>query len=301
MKFKRNGGFTLAEMLVAAAVGAVVSLGLVSFSWVSARLSARNLAFNHGTAALTGTANRLTKDLQGSGSIFTLVDFNGTGYTDSTVSMSSDVDPLSGQYLSTRSNAVRFWKTASDPVKLNVSTTPTTIDLSFNFGPLVGGQLPYTPAVNDKLWFPLLDQEFQIISVVTAPTTSSTTGVVRIHNSAGVGYTLSTTSPNVTTAIFFHQVAYSVYNNTLRYHPNFSNSPASCNVACNNITSPKPFAVLYATSSASASPRTDLRISFEAYDLDYSSFKFPNGAATLQSTISVRDQPPFVSALQTPL
>ena len=301
MNFKRNAAFTLLEMMFAGAIAAIVGLGLVSFSWASSRLGARNLAFNHGNSALAGTSNRLVRDLQASASIFTLVDFDGTTYVDSTVSISADQDPLTAQYLSSRSNAVRFWQTAAGPLQLKAATTPTTTDLSFDFGPLLNGALPYTPAVNDKLWFPLLDQEFQIVAVVTAPTSASTIGVVRINKASGIGYTLSVTSPNVTVATFFRQVAYSVYNNTLRFHSNFSNSPGACTVASNNITSPKPFSVLYATTTSSASPRTDLRLSFEAYDLNYSNFRFPNGALTLQTVISLRDQPPFVSALQTPL
>ena len=108
MKFKRNTAFTLIEMMIAGSIGVFVGLGIVSFSWASARLGARNLACNHGNSDLTGTSNRLVKDLQSSASIFTLVDFNGTTYVDSTVSISADQDPLTAQYLSSRSNAVRF-------------------------------------------------------------------------------------------------------------------------------------------------------------------------------------------------
>ncbi|MEO6787397.1 MAG: hypothetical protein ABI318_14795 [Chthoniobacteraceae bacterium] len=304
MKFTRHSAFTLAEVLVASAVSAVVGLGLVSFSWASARLAARNLAYNHGHDAMLIAENRLLHDLQDSGSIFTLVDFNGTTYADSTVTITGDVDPLSGQYLSSRSNSVRFWKPAGGPAKLTASTVATDTALTFDFGPLVTGALPYVPAVNDKVWLPLVNKEFQITAIVTAPTTSSTIGTIQIANQAntGVGYTLSTASPNVTTGQFFRQVGYSIYNNTLRYHPNFSGSnQTSFLMARNNVTSPKPFAVLYPTSSSSSSPRLDLRISLESYDLNYSNMQFPNGAATLQTVISVRNQPPFVSALLTPL
>jgi len=304
MKSLRNAGFTLTEVMIAAAIGVVIALGTAAFSWASARLGAKNLAYNHGNAAFTQGSNRLVKDLQSSDSVFTLVDFNGTTYTDSAVSITADQDPLTGQYLSSRSNTVRFWMKIAGPFQLNASALATDTNLSFNFGPAVSGALTYTPAVNDKLWLPLINKEFQITAVVTAPTASAPTGVVTIGNStnSGTGYTLSTTSPNVTTAIFFRQVAFSVYNNQLRFHPQFSGSTqGNCIIVSNNITSPKPFSLLYATSTSSASTQTNLRISLEAYDLSYSNLAFPNGAATLQTVVPVRDQPPFVSSLQTPL
>ena len=304
MKFMRNSAFTLIEMLVATAISALVGIGLVSFAWASSRLAARNLAYNHGHDAMLIAENRLVHDLQDSASAFTLVDFNGTTYANSTVTISSDVDPLTSQYLSSRSNAVRFWQNTGGPCKLAANTLATDTTLTFDFGPLVNGVLPYVPMVNDKVWLPLVDRECQISAIVTAPTTASTIGVVRIQNlnTTGVAFTLSTASPNVTTGYFFRQVAYSVYNNQLRYHSNFSpGTQASYVVARENVTSPKPFSVLYATSSSSSSTCLDLRISLESYDLNYSNLKFPNGSATLQTIISMRNQPPFVSSLQTPL
>ncbi len=304
MKFPRTSAFTLAELMIATAITAVVGLGLVSFAWASGRLAARNLAYNHGHDAMLIAENRLVHDLQDSASTFTLVDFNGTTYTDSTVTVSSDVDPLTSQYLSSRSNAVRFWQNTGGPYKLSASTLATDTTLTFDFGPLVNGALPYVPMVNDKVWMPLVDRECQITAIITAPTTASTTGVVRIQNlnTTGVGFTLSTTSPNVTTGYFFRQAAYSVYNNQFRYHPNFSPSnQASYVVARENVTSPKPFSVLYLTSSSFASSCVDLHISMESYDLNYSNQRFPNGSTTLQTIISMRNQPPFVSSLQTPL
>jgi type II secretory pathway pseudopilin PulG len=304
MKSNRNAGFTLTETMIAAVIAIGVALGMVSFTWASARLGAKNLAYNHGNAAFTQACNRLVKDCQASASTFTLVDFNGTTYTDSTVSISADQDPLTLQYLSSRSNAVRFWMRMGGPYQLTASTTPTSTSFTFNFGPAVNGALQYTPTVNDKLWFPLINKELQITAVTTAPTAASPTGVVTAVNASGMqtGYTLSTSSPNVTTAIFYRQVAFSVYNNQLRFHPNFSAATqATCVSACQNITSPKPFSLLYATSTSTVPTTTTLRLSFEAYDLNYSNLAFPNGAATLQTIIAGRDQPPFVTALQTPL
>ena len=297
----RNAAFTLVELLVATTISAGVGIGLVSFTLASTTLAARNLAYNHGHSTLLTANIRLLKELQNSGSIFTLMDFNGTTYTGATVTVTTDQDPLTGGYLSSRSNAVRFWRNVAGPKQLTASTTPTTTNLTFDFGPLDDGQLPYIPAVNDKLWFPLIRSEFKITAVVTAPTTSNTTGVVTIHQTGGVGYTLSTTSPNITTAFFFRQAAFTVYGNQLRYDPAFNGSTSTSPwVTCSNVTSPKPFSVLYRTNTSGTSERVDLRLSLEAYDLDYSNLKFPNGAGTLQTVISLRDQPPLISCLQTP-
>ena len=158
MKSFRQSAFTLAELLVAATIGVAITLGMVSLSWSASRLGAKNLAYNHGALSFTQASNRLVKDAQSSASIFTLVDFNGTTYTDSAAAVTGDQNPLTLQYMSARSNAVRFWKQIGGPFQLNVDSLPATTNLSFNFGPAVNGALPYTPTINDKLWFPLLDE-----------------------------------------------------------------------------------------------------------------------------------------------
>jgi hypothetical protein len=304
MKLTHKAGFTLIETIFAAAVGLIVAFGIAAFAWASARLGAKNLAYNHGNQAFTQASNRLVKDCQASASIFTLVNYDGTTYMDATPAITTNQDALTGQYLSSRSNAVRFWMKVGGPFQLNASTLPTTTNFSFDFGPAVNGTLPYTPAVNDKLWFPLINKELQITAVVTAPTAASPTGVVTAVNASGTqtGYTFSTTSPNVTTAIFYRQVAFCVYNNQLWFIPNFSTATqGNYVVACQNITSPMPFSVLFPAATSPASPQTCLRLSLEAFDLNYSNLAFPNGAATMQTIISARDQPPPVTSLQTPL
>jgi hypothetical protein len=192
---------------------------------------------------------------------------------------------------------------------LTASTIPTQRDLTFNFGPPnADGKLPYTPAVNDKLWFPLLDREFKITAIATTPTGGSPTGKVTIHDTNGIGYTIDTTSPtgspNVTTALFFHQVAYHVDTSTnkLIFEENYPTVAVFPNIIVvhDMITSPKPFSVLFTTPTAPSSDQLTLRVSLEAYDLNYSKPAFPNGATTMQTCISVRNQPPFVSLAQTP-
>ena len=173
--------------------------------------------------------------------------------------------------------------------------------MSFNFGPAVNGKLPYVPSVNDKLYFPLLDREFKITAVGTTPTPSSPTGSITIHDTNGIGYTIDTTSPNVTTAMFFHQVAFYALNNRLYYEDNYPGNATAPVTVHDMITSPKPFSVLFLTPTTPTSDELTLRVSLEAYDLNYSKPAYPNGSTTMQTCISVRNQPTFVSLSQTPL
>jgi hypothetical protein len=295
--------FTLMELTIAAAVSAGVAIALGSFSLVAAKLAGRNMASNHGHSSIAIANQRLLRDVQASGSAIQLQTYDGTNFTDLTPTPSTDQDIMTGQTLSVRANAFRFWKVGGGPYKLTGPNpiNPTTTALTFNFGPSVNGQLPYVPAVNDKLWFPLLDREFQITAVSTTPTPGSPSCTVTLHTA--IGYTLDTTSPNVTTAMFFHQVWYYAYNNRLYYH-----DPALAALGAqydpltvhDMITSPKPFSVLFLTPTSPTSDRLTLRISLEAYDLNYSKPAYPNGATTMQTCISVRNQPPFVSLAQTP-
>lgn len=288
------------ELMIATAVSAGVAIALGAFSLISARLAGRNLASNHGHSSIATANQRLLREIQASGSPFQLVNYDGTNYTDASISASSDQDPMTKQILSTRANAVRYWRVAGGPYQMTASTTPTSTSLKFNFGPAVNGALPYVPAVNDKVWFALLDREFQITAVTTTPTVASPSGFITIHDTAGIGYTIDTASPNVTTAMFFRQAAFSVYNNQLRYHDNFVGTSKNNNVVIHDmITSPKPFSVLYPTST-SISDQLTVRVSLEAYDLNYSKPAYPNGATTMQTCISVRNQPAFISLAQTP-
>jgi hypothetical protein len=62
-----------------------------------------------------------------------------------------------------------------------------------------------------------------------------------------------------------------------------------------NVTSPKPFGLLFASASGSISDATNLRVSLESYDTQYSSDLFTNGTTTVQAVIPSRNQPPILS------
>jgi hypothetical protein len=266
MKRSSTAAFTLMEIMIASAVSAGIAIALGCFSLVSARLAGRNLASNHGHASIAIANQRLLRDLQASGSAFQLMNYDGTNFTDVTPTASADQDPMTLQTLSNRTNAFRYWRVGGGPYQLTNSTVPTTTGLSFNFGPAINGKLPYVPVVNDKLWFPLLDREFQITAVTTTPTAGSPTGTVTIHDPNGIGYTIDTTSPNVTTATFFHQVSYYAYNNRLYYHD--AGAAVDPVTVHDMITSPKPFAVLFLTPATPSSDNLTMRVSLEAYDLN---------------------------------
>src|SRR4051794_29826289 len=102
--------FTLVELLTATALGYVLALGLIMYASFATRLIARNSATNHSHDTVRGSTERMMADLHDAASTFRLVDFDGTTYSDASPAVTSDLDPYTGQYLSGRSNGVRFFR-----------------------------------------------------------------------------------------------------------------------------------------------------------------------------------------------
>jgi prepilin-type N-terminal cleavage/methylation domain-containing protein len=286
---RSSRGYTLVELIVAVAVFAGVTAGLMSYILTSLRLIARNLSVNHSHDSVRTSDLRMLRDLHLSASAFTLMSFDGTNYTDLSPAATSDVDPLTQKLISGRGNGVRFRQLAGGPYKLTANTTPTSTNLTFDFG--VGSTLPYIPQVGDKVTIPVISREFTITAIPTSPTMGSKTGVITISATGGIGYTIDTTTAgNVTTGYFYREIAYSVANGTLRYHPNFTGSnKTSFVIVRDQVTSTQPFALLYPTSTSSIDT-TALRISLEAYDSNYTGRRYSNGTATLQAVI-----PPLIT------
>ncbi|HSI14107.1 MAG TPA: prepilin-type N-terminal cleavage/methylation domain-containing protein [Chthoniobacter sp.] len=290
---RTRSAFTLTEMLVAMAVFGMVSVGLFTFTSASLRLVGRNLATNHSHEVMRVSDQELLYNLHASATAFQLVTFNGTTYADASPTASTDVEPFTQQYISTRANGVRFRLLSGGPYKLTASTISTTASLTFDFG--VGGKVPYVPQAGDKLATPLLSREFDITAVTKTPTTASTTGTVTI--TPAIGFTVdATTAGNVTTGYFYREIAYTVYNNQLRYHANYTGtSKSSFTLIRDKVTSPSPFAVLF-KSGAPSSDGLNLRISLEFYDTNYSARKFTNGTVTLQAVIPPRVLPTDITS-----
>ena len=278
---RTRSAFTLIEMMVAMAIFAMVSLALFSFTSTSLRLVARNLATNHSHQWIRLSDQQLLHDLHNSASAFVLVNYNGTTYSDVTPSPTSDVDAGTQQNISNRANGVRFRLLGGGPYQLTANTTSTSANLTFNFG--VSGAVPYVPEIGDKVVFPLLsgNGEFDISAIVTTPTVANPTGVVTISAAGGIGFTINTTTAgNVTTAYFYREVAYTVYGNMLRYHPNYTSTyKGTYMMVQNNITSPQPFALLFPSGSTTTTG-LNLRLSLESYDTSYSARQYNNGTTT---------------------
>jgi len=285
--------FTLAEMMVALAVFATVSLGLFTFTATSLRLVGRNLATNHSHGNMRVSDQELLYNLHASASPFVLITYNGTAYADATATSTSDVDAFTQQNISNRTNGVRFRLAGGGPYQLTASTTSASTSLTFNFG--VGSAVPYVPEVGDKVVLPLLSSSFDITAVTQTPTVANPTGIITI--SAPLGFAVNTTTAgNVTTGYFYREVAYTVYNNQLRYHANYTGSnQGNYTIVRDDVTSPNPFALLFAP-SAPTSTGLNLRLSLEFYDIDYYSARnYKNGTVTLQAVIPPRAQPPDVT------
>ena len=292
---RRCDAFTFLETMFASAVFAAVTVGLLTFSHTAVRLIARNLSTNHSHEIVRISDQRLLQDLHDSASPFRLITFDGTTFADATVSATTDTDTLSQKLISTRANGVRFRRLAGGPYRITANVTTTGRDLTLAFG--VGGALPYLPQVGDKMLVPLIAREFDISAVPTMPASGSTSGTVTIADTAGLGFSIdATTAGNVTTAYFYREVAYTVFNSELRYHANFTGgAKTDYSVIRSSVTSPKPFSLLYAT-SASNVDGTNVRISLEAYDSDYTARRFTNGAVTLQAVIPTRTIPTPISS-----
>lgn len=295
MKKNAAPGFTLIEVLVASTVFAAVTVALVSFGQFSLRLVSRNLATNHSHETARISEMRMLQDVHESASPFRLFTFNGTTFTDLNPTATTDQEPLSQRFVSTRANGVRFRMLSGGPYRLTANTTPSSTSLTFNFG--VGGTLPYVPQAGDKVVLPLISREFAITAVTTTPTAGSPQGTITVNAPTGLGFTINTTtSGNVTTGYFYRSVAYSVWDGSLRFHPNFTGSNrATTQEVRGRITSPQPFALLFPTSSSQID-NLALRISLEAYDPNYTNRRFQNGTVTLQTIIPPRAVPPPVSA-----
>lgn len=295
MKRQTHSAFTIVELLISAGVFAGVTVALMSYSHTAIRLVSRNLATNHSHEAVRIAELQMLDHLHEAASAFRLFTFNGTTYTDATPTASTDQEPLSQKFVSSRANGVRFRQLGGGPYKLTANTTPASTTLTFNFA--VGGQLPYTPQIGDKLVLPLLAREFAITGVPMAPTAGSPQGTVTIDDTGGIGFTIDATGiGKVTTGYFYRSVAYSVYSGQLRFHKNFTGTnKAAFRVVRDKITSPQPFGLLFAAGSGQAE-NLALRVSLESYDSNYTGRKFHNGTATLQTIIPPLAIPTPVSA-----
>lgn len=290
-----QSGFTLTELLVGTSIFSLVMIGLISFSSFAIRMISRNLATNRTHEVVRISDLQLLRHLHEAGSAFRLVTFDGTTYTDASPAATADVDATSGRLISTRENGVRFRRLGGGPYKLTANTTAASTDLSFNFA--INGQVPYVPQAGDKVVIPLIAREYDITAVPVVPSTGSPVGTVTVSSAGGIGFTLNATAAgNVTTAYFYPSAAFTVWNGQLRYHKDFSGSRKSTfTLVRDNITSPRPFALLYPTGGG-PTDGLNLRISLEAYDGSHSARQFTNGTTTLQAVIPTRTAPTAISS-----
>lgn len=306
----RAGAFTLVETMVAGSVFTILTAGLMIYTSSTVRMAARNLATNHSHETARGSLERLWAEVHKSASRFQLIDFNGTTYTDVTATVSTDQDAYTRQYASSRANGVRFMQMAGGPYKLTgtgasstVTATDTTLEFDFS-----GGK--YTPGVGDQLQIPLINRDFDIV----APAPVRTSGNKwKVNVGKAIGFSVIT-APGVTTsglnvanpiavAVFYKRVGYTVRNNQLRFHPRLTNPPYPAAVAATdvpvvirgNVTSPKPFSLLFPAGAGALSDAANLRVSLEAYDGQYGERHFRNGTTTVQAVIPSRSQPPILS------
>ncbi len=286
MPRSRRAAFTLLETLFASSLFAAITVGLLAFSSTAVRMIARNLATNHTHEIVRTSDQQLLHDLHDSGSPFRLVNFDGITYSDATVSATASADEQSQKLISTRANGVRFRRLLGGPYPFAANATSSARDITLV---PAGAALAQ---VGDKITIPLISREFDISAVPNVPV-----GTITISDPAGLGFSIdATTAGNITTAYIYREVAYTVFNNELRYHKNYTGAAkASYSVLRRSVTSPKPFALLYPSATA-ATDGLNLRVSLEAYDGDYTARRFSNGTVTLQTVIPPRTLPTPVSS-----
>lgn len=299
MKTLRSSAFTLLELMVATGLFAIVGAGLFVFMTTAVRLIARNLATNHSHDAVRGSTQRMLADLHNSHCAFRLYQFDGATSVWSEIGTpvaSTDTDPQTAELLSQRSNAVSFRKLAGGPFRITRSTIPT--DNTFEFEFAVGTDF-FQPVVGDKIFMPLISMQYEVTAIPAPPTSGNTKGTVAITQSVNDGYTAvprvgftlaADPVNNVTTGYFFRRAAYAVWNGELRLYYN-----GTVTVVRNNVTSPRPFALLFPAGTGKSTDGLKLRVSLEAYDTQYSARLFGNATTTLQTTIPPRNQPTFLS------
>jgi hypothetical protein len=238
----------------------------------------------------------MLRDLHDSGSPFALLDCtgpSGTTFTALSSAITADRDPMSQNYIGTRANGVRFRRVVGGPIKLAKAAAYTDTDLSFDF--LVNGSVPYVPEVGDKLFLPLLSDSYSITAVISPPSVSNPIGTVRLNKA--VGFTLTAQPTDCTTGYFLRLSAYTVFNSELRFHPQFVGAQsANYFVVQRDVTSPRPFALMYPLSDSPSTDGRGLRVSLEAHDLKRSAQKIQDGTATLYLIVPPRTFPTLLSA-----
>lgn len=295
MKQPHQTGFTLIEVAVATSIFAIMSLGLLAITSTTTRLMARNLATNHSHEAVRTSGQRMMTELHDAASPFSLIAYNGTTYSTVSPVVSGDLDPLSRQTLSLRANGVACRRFSGGPYRIvSAGVVPgTSTTLSFDFG--VNGALPYTPVIGDKLVIPVIKQTFDITAITVSPTTVNTQGSVSIAPSQ-LGYAIEPTAGSPMSAYFLRRVAYTVWNEQLRYHPNFIGGQQNAFIVVrHNITSPRPFSLLFTSPTDPVADTESLHVSLEAYDTGFSARRFLGGTTTYQTVIPPRTQPIFIS------
>jgi type II secretory pathway pseudopilin PulG len=281
-------GFTLAELLVSAGIVGVISLVLFAYTSTALRLVARNFATNHSHDNIRISSQRMQSELHESSSKFTLVNFDGTTHTEVTnVVATTDADNFTQLKISERANGVRYWEPLTGPVRLKTAAAATDTSLVFTI-PIVNGKQIYpNPAAKDRLAMPLLAQEYIVNNVTTSSTTTEVTVTATLNRAVGFQLRLNngtgTGSTTFNTTGYFHRkVAYIVWDQQLRFYPSYEadkTSSTAYTVVRSDMTSPKPFGLLF--DSSGSTDRLKLRVSMEFSDSKYSKRAFGDSTATL--------------------
>lgn len=279
-------GFTLIEVLIATVLFTIVGMLLFSFGSMSMSLVSRNLATNHSHNEARLAGDRLIRDLHDSASLFTLLSFDGTAYSDvlsPTRVVPSRTEPVTGRDLTNAANGLRFWRPISGPCRLTQNATLTSTQLTFDIGTV---QL----AAGDRVLIPLIASQFTVVFAVPS------TGLATITLDAPVRYEFENAAANNTIGYFFRSTAYTVWNGQIRYHPSFvpPNRGDFTIVRRAGVTSVAPFSFLWPI-EGNGNSSSRVRISLETQDGRLSARRYGNSTTTFKTVISPLNIPARIS------
>ena len=249
MKLRRQAGFTLVEVLVAAGLSTLV--GLIAYGIASEGLVdfARNVSINRSYSNARQSLDRISIAMQSAGHTPVLVDATGADTTSATAA------------------GIRFWRYSSSP--LYYINTPAITDSSLTLSllkPNTAATMLPPPAVGDMITVAVLGFQAQALSVATGGSGTSATATVTFAGSiaskhlpprrspppplaaAAASAAVPNTEKGQMSCLDWTSVAFIAVNNQLRYFPKFLSGTT-------NVATPASYQVLtYLTTALGSAP-----------------------------------------------
>jgi prepilin-type N-terminal cleavage/methylation domain-containing protein len=282
-------GVTLVELMVTISVSLTLLTILVSFTATNTRLAIRNFATNqtHQTARIA--FQDIVLELNKSASLYRLVDVNSStgAVTVVTPTQTNLVAPGTTYNISQGANGIQFWAFVGGPYQINSITNGQTFTITNNTSNGINGTIPL---VGDRFYLDSLERQANVTNVAPAGPGLYSLTLDRNLNAA--------LSPGAfATATLYRSTTYYVRNGRLiKVQPQIGGTilaNAGTTVAT-SVTSPKPFSLTFSGASAAGTGDQAL-LSLESYDSDYTARRFVTGTCSLNTLVSLRVRPAYIT------